>query len=689
MADLYIANYGNDLNDGSKPTPFATFAPAKALIEAGTAGQYDVIYLTGTSENITLNFGSNAAFANAVACSITFANSSVVSGGSGKFIQVNSNVSTGLTIDGLICTDGSYTDIFETVNSQTTKTTFRRCILLNSRLHVFRPQYLAFDKTILQNFVFWTEKQIQAAGSNHLHAVQDCYFKGVTHTNGTTPFIALSSSGADYINGELGAGILNNRFEDMDFAYVDSTILESDMRRNNYKNCNFSFFDNPLTVPLPTVGGLVPCNSVAAIESEYFNVFAVTSASYSDATFRSIIDSSFYYPVNEDANYKNRQQGANRYAVSQVTPVANADYTFVTDHYVSNKVSPTPLVYELTATRAGKLRRLELQFVRTGNTEQLSATSGEVEITLEKSTDGVNFTSIGTFLSGIDSTTLEYDLVLEVGKAYRASIQPVGAAFGEIELYGMVGEMLTLEDELSQTDLRENFAAGTVPSKVVTLYNQAHGAGIVGDFTQPIEANQFVLDDGIKSVDGNQSISQPFASGQVFTKGTMTGWLYIKPILDVNRAYAIMSCNHNATPSNGGFSLTIYRTVSAKVGALGTWWKDGVGSDTLVFYEVAPNVATFNANFANKWVFIASSFNSGSMIVVFNDKVSYNSSAQTQFSSHSITPELDCGSIGRFNSNIITGMKLEEQKLYLDFAASVSDIQEIRRADQYYHEHLR
>lgn len=219
---------------------------------------------------------------------------------------------------------------------------------------------------------------------------------------------------------------------------------------NNWKDCNVNFTNDILTIP---------ATWAAAIDADTMRSKATTDGVtltpdwFERELFTTITRDAFEYQSSEADYILNHHLTPNRYAISQITPVANADYDFITDHYISNKTSPTPLVYKLTAPRAGKLRRLELQFIRNGNTEQLG-TDGEVEITLEKSIGGVNFAPVGTFLSGIDSSTLEFDYVLEIGKAYKASIQPVGAAFGEIELYGMVGTINTMEDEISQSFTR-------------------------------------------------------------------------------------------------------------------------------------------------------------------------------------------------------------------------------------------
>jgi len=215
---------------------------------------------------------------------------------------------------------------------------------------------------------------------------------------------------------------------------------------NNFNGCNVNFTTNILTIP---------ATWAAATDAATMRAKALTdgltlaSNWFEYERFSAITYDSFDFPATP-AEILKRHIGANRYAITQTVPIANSDYTDASGVYESNKVSPTPLVYEMSAIRAAKLRRAILHFTRSGNTEQLG-TDGEVEILIETSTDGTNFTTLGTFLSGIDSTTLDFDYILEVAKSVRFSIQPTGAAFGEVKFYGVTGEFLTLEDQLNQS----------------------------------------------------------------------------------------------------------------------------------------------------------------------------------------------------------------------------------------------
>lgn len=224
-----------------------------------------------------------------------------------------------------------------------------------------------------------------------------------------------------------------------------------------------------------------------------------------DVYFQSVTLGAFNYPtVKTEATILNRHIGANRYAITQTVPIANADYTNVAGVYESNKVSPNPLVYIAEATRAGQLRTATLHFTRSGNTEQLGA-NGQVEILVETSTDGTNYTTLGTFLSGIDSSTLDFDFLNTPAKAIRASIQPTGAAFGELHFEGITVDFKTFEDRLSQTDTRILYTAGNIPANVSELYNRALNNPIA-NFTQTTEAEQFGLSSsgGLVSLDGNR-----------------------------------------------------------------------------------------------------------------------------------------------------------------------------------------
>lgn len=676
MATYYVNSFtGSNLNDGSELTPFETISYAVTVAIGGN----DLIKFTGVDAgNIALTTSVN----------ITCTDNSKIRGTGAYGLRIKNGTHPSVSnFRNLDISGFDYAIDSDSNNLEGMQSNFIDCKLDGNVRHgLWRRNRVRYYNTVFLNGIIGEKNKHPTFYNSRL---ENCSFINCID-------VPLSFDRQAFSYDSIQQDLVRNYFKNCSISIRSNQVTADpiSVKNNKFDGCSFRFFTaDPLLFQYPTfirepLTSFVLCNTIAELNAKLTSDLSVdptatlTSITSDQFDFQPISLDPFNYPTSKtDSQILNRHIGANRYAITQTVPVANADYTDVLGVYESNKVSPTPLVYELEVPRAGFARTATLHFTRSGNTEQLG-TDGEVEILIETSTDGTNFTTLGTFLSGITSSTLDFDFLNAPAKAIRASIQPVGAAFGELHLEGITVDFKTLEDRLSQTDTRTLYTAGNIPTNVSELNNRAiHNP--VANFTQAVEANQFMLSasGGVESIDGAQ-----WMDGDT-----------------VNFAGAFsVSIWHYASNYSNYVTGDVYQLIGSR--SINGWYIR-VGAPTATTADVQAVVTVtdgtraavknytdtqFDSIVAGKWTNYVLVFNRTSIKLYVNAILV----STTTFADSAIIPEAKPIRIGNDLAGgaikpILANEAVDEIKIYDSYELTQSQIEENYRADQFNNSHLR
>lgn len=464
---IYLdATNGDDTTgDGSESNPYQFFdsSPVKSLVENGSVYEYEVLFLSSSSENITIDLSLQPIGDAEPFVKFTALNNSKFSG-TGNFLSLNLSYNRryGVWLNGFYIS--TYTKAI-VATAYACATIFEDCFLINTGIYTVRMGKLVFFNTSLIDVNFGN-KTVSVSGQLTLHSISGCYFENVGVLDATYPFIAIHPSENEFISvGGISYRCDNNSFVNTDIAIVTPNPVDNyeDLKNNNYYNCNGTFYDITNTVGLPTTASLVPFDSVAAMQAEYLSVFGVATNLYEDETFNNIILDSQGFQAAEDNYRLSQYQGAKRYG--KTGTIDNGDYENLVNMELvdispaalrktasSANSSATIVIPELDRLR--KIRRFVLNYERvvlpTTSTPGNFVPDTEVQLTVQISTDGVNYSGAGIYRSGIydNSGVFEFDLTELYAKSVKVTFTLAGSTDQDIYIYGASLECYTIEDLL-------------------------------------------------------------------------------------------------------------------------------------------------------------------------------------------------------------------------------------------------
>lgn len=394
---------------------------------------------------------------------------------------------------------------------------------------------------------------------------------------------------------------------------------------------------------------------------------------FNEFVFSSIALNNYNFPTSETSYILNRHIGAHRYAISQATPEANANLTDMGGYYVTT--AATSIVYTLELPQGRNIRRAILHINRTGANEQLG-TNGQVELSIETSHDGVTYGSATTYLSGIDSSTLDYDFMGVGAKKVRITASNTGG-FGEIQYLGATVETNTLEDRLSQTDLRTLYAAGTIPVNVLSLQNKSNLLTLA-DFTQTDPDKQFLLSPsgGLVSPAGNSYMT---SSSALTLSSTYSVQLTFKAAYSASTQVFFA---HRNNVSIAPYQIFVGAS-SPTTFTLTVNYRDSVG----VIKALNKTLLKFDDIYTVSVVFDATKL---VYSLYINNDTRLNSSvllADVAIMSQDMI--LGATSFGTYTGKITAGSTIYNLKYYSGRALTFSEHKQLKLTDQHNHKYLR
>lgn len=397
--------------------PFKTFdGSAKALVEAGAVGQYEIIFTESTSENCNLEIDYSDRLEPGIWCRISFLKG-VVAQGTGSFMRYNQGKKE-LEFHGCVVKD--YTYLIERYDAGYTGV-YSGSRLYNCYLENVNTRTLWYGTTVIDGCYF---KNALIQSSSEVNRNKTKLIKNTT-------FDAATSLGLVMIG---AITVLENvifKRSSLSLGYLSKTNVT--INRLFFEDCSFRF----ATINVFN-GALEVCNNVAEFEAKWLSDTGATASTNwtENINFgaieqtKGLLDSEDYYIDKKAVGYG--RYGLTYDAITNTT--ANSDFIIDSGKIKRNVATDATLVFNIDLVKAVRLRRVFLHYDYLGGAEFPNNVleGGAVKFSIETSLDGISYNSPFDYYGGVD---INADLNLfdnVVAKSLRVSITISGADVGEL-----------------------------------------------------------------------------------------------------------------------------------------------------------------------------------------------------------------------------------------------------------------